>query len=102
MLKNIEKVAKSNKGIDQIIATISHKFMIDGEIDREVFIGLPPQVANELIMYWLRQENFEAYDKPMVERLSLAIKTARSKTRHKISGNFEMVVGRKSAHFERK
>ena len=102
LLKNIEKVAKINKTVNELIATISHNISVNGKINRQQFAQLPVEIAGELIIHWLRKSDFTGYDKKMVNRLMLAIKTGRAGTRHKVSGALELIISQREAFFERR
>lgn len=99
MLKNIDKVAKTNKELNVIIATLSHDIINNGLIDRHKFIMLPPEIANELVVYWLRQQSL-AYDKKLVKRLSLSIKTAKAGTSVVVSNRVRLEFDRSTALFK--
>lgn len=101
LLKYIDNVAKVSEPANTIIATISHNIKPDKKIDRLKFITLPPEVANELIIYWLVAQKFRGYDKKLVERLCMAIKTALPGTHHNVNANFELMVDKKFAWFNR-
>jgi len=99
LLKNINIVAKNNKQANTIIAMISHNIKNGTRIDRQKFTTLPAEVANELIIFWLIAENFRAYNKKMVNRLSIATKTALPNTHHHVADGLELVIGKKFAWF---
>ena len=99
LLKNIDKVAKINKVENELIATISHQLVKNGEINRSSFSALPIEIGNELTIYWLRERGFLSYTSKLIERLNLAIRTARPNSRHAVSGGLELLVGKHTAHF---
>jgi tRNA(Ile)-lysidine synthetase-like protein len=102
LLKYIDKVAKISKLQNELIATISHKLVTDGSINRSAYINLPPEVADELVIYWLREVGYRSYNKKKINRLSMAIKTARPSTHHKVSDKLELVIEKQSARFSLK
>ena len=99
LLKNIDKVAKINKVENELIATISHQLVKNGEINRSSFSALPIEIGNELTIYWLRERGFLSYTSKLIERLNLAIRAARPNSRHAVSGGLELLVGKHTAHF---
>lgn len=99
IIDNIEKVAKTNKTLNQQIATLSHKVKLDDRINRSVFTQLPPEVANELLMHWLRELGIRQFDRKTIDRLNLAIKTAHAGTKHPVLQGTRLEIKQKTAHF---
>lgn len=99
ILKNVDKVAKINVELDNIIATLSRTILSDDIIDRHKFIMLPQEIADELIVHWLRQRDI-AHDEKLVRRLSLSIKTARAGTSTGVNQNINLQFDRDKALFE--
>jgi hypothetical protein len=62
---------------------------------------LPNDVARELVIYWLRQESVMEYDKKMIERLVVMIKTAKAGTKHDVRQGLKLAVDNKLAFFTR-
>ncbi len=75
LTKNLEKVAKINKLIDNQIATISQSLLRDGKITRHKFALLPTEIGNEVMAYWLREQKVPHPDSMVIQRLSVFIKT---------------------------
>lgn len=98
LLKNIDKVAKMETEKQELIATISQTLERDGQINRQAFINLPSEVANEMLLYWLRRAKVNQPDKVLIQRLSNAIKTARPKTTHSVKQNVKLAVTRQNVH----
>ncbi len=82
ILDNIDKVAKINKLIEQDIATLSHVHL--KELDRQQFIMLPSEVSEELLAWWLRNNQLRDFDHKTIKRLSSAIKTAPAGSVHDV------------------
>lgn len=101
LLKNIEKVAKTNKLTKPIIATISHYIEPNKKIDRQKFTALPPEIANELVVYWLIAEKYRHYDKKLINRLCIALKTAQPETRQDVTTDLKLIIEKKFAWFSR-
>ncbi|HVS78979.1 MAG TPA: tRNA lysidine(34) synthetase TilS [Candidatus Saccharimonadales bacterium] len=78
LISNIDKVAKTNEIIDHKIATLSQQLSSNNQIRRAEFTSLPSEVSNEWLSYWLRSAGLNDFDRKTINRLSLAIKTAKS------------------------
>lgn len=81
IINNLDKVAKINKIIDQEIATLSQNTKRPA---RQKFIMLPPEVCEELMVWWLRKYGLREFDRKTIKRLSAAIKTAPAGSEHEI------------------
>lgn len=100
LLLNLQRLSKVNGRIDGQIATLSRLLLEKDQIDRQLFTQLPDKIGRELLVYWLRQDNLGEVDKYEVERLSLALKTARPGTSHDVKGKTRLIVADKSARFK--
>ena len=98
LLENADKVAKTGIKIDQIIATLSRTIKKQDKINRYEFSLLPDEVGRELAMEWLRDMEMRRFDKKAIEKLAIALKTAKSGTIHPVVGNIELEVGERFAH----
>lgn len=76
-LKAINNTAAANKLIDQEIATLSQNIIKDNCIDRSNYIGLPIEVANEVMMRFLRSNGLGQFDKHGIGRLTVSVRTAK-------------------------
>lgn len=83
IVNNLDKVAKINKIIDEEIATLSHIHQ-ENRLDRRVYVMLPTQVGEELLMNWLRQNRLGHFDKKTIKRLATIIKTGQPGSVHEI------------------
>ena len=101
LLKISDKVANNSKAQDELIAIISHNLTNEGHIDRHKFIELPAEVADELLVYWLRDKDYLSYQRDAIDRLNTVIRTAKPATRHSVGKDLELVVDRRSAYFAR-
>lgn len=99
LLKNADKVAEITPELDNIIATLSHTIAKGNSISRKGFITLPSDITAELMAYWLRTQTVQ-YDKKLIERLSLAIKTGAPGTRHDVNSALVLAVNKEAASFE--
>lgn len=98
-ISNNDKVAKTNKIIDIQIATLSQELYKNKQIHRQSFAALPNNIAEELLVYWLKQERAGEFDRKTVSRLNLALRTARPGSTHPIKGVNMLVVSDKTAKF---
>lgn len=99
ILKNIDNIAKTDKYIDVLIANLSQIILSDKEISRISFASLPVNLGDELMAYWLRQRKIGQFDQKTVNRLCVALKTAKPNTSHSVQGEHQLVVGAKTAYF---
>jgi len=60
-----------NKEVDEILET-----EIQGNLDRTWFVGLPHNIAREVMAAWLRLNSIGEFDAPTLERLAIAGKVA--------------------------
>jgi tRNA(Ile)-lysidine synthase len=99
ILENIKKIEETDSNIDTLIAKLS-QYVSDGQgIDRAGFSSLPLNLGEELITFWLRQHRLQQFDKKTVNRLSVALKTARPDTVHPVHGELKLLIGQRAAHF---
>jgi tRNA(Ile)-lysidine synthase len=99
IVKNVEKVAKMDKNIDILIATLSQHITNSNKINRDDFANLPVNLGNELVVFWLRQNQVRGYDKKTVNRLNVALKTAKPATTCVVQGDLRLLIGKKTAQF---
>lgn len=99
ILENIDKIAQTDSNIDSLIAKLSQYVSSEQGIDRAGFSSLPLNLGEELITFWLRQNRLWQFDKKTVNRLSLALKTARADTIYPVQGELKLLIGQKTARF---
>lgn len=100
LISNIEKVAEKSKEKEELIATISHKITIQEKINRSKYIGLPLEIRNELIAYWLRSYKTENFDRKMLEKIDIVLKTGKPGTNYPIKESLWLYLAQNTAHFE--
>ncbi len=100
LLINIQKVAKNSKLQNQLLATISQRVIINDKINRELFTQLPSEAASEVLIDWLKVNGLN-YDRKLVNRLNVALRTARVGTRLPVQANIELALDLRDAHLER-
>jgi len=98
LLLNIDKVAKMQKEMNELIATISQAIVVNQQIDRQRFALLPSDLENELMVFWLRQQAVE-YDRQTVKRLTLGLKTAKGGVQLSVASGIKLMVDSQTAHF---
>ncbi|HSX17855.1 MAG TPA: tRNA lysidine(34) synthetase TilS [Candidatus Saccharimonadales bacterium] len=84
LLRGLNQTASINRILNQEIANLSQKIVKRNAVQREKFTSLPTEVANEVLMHWLRQNEIRQFDQNTIQRLAVAIKTARAGTRHDV------------------
>jgi tRNA(Ile)-lysidine synthase len=99
LIKQIEKIVDNSHEKQQIIATLSHQLMDNNKILRGEYISLPPQIRSELMVYWLRQNGLTEYDRKLIERLDIVIKTGAVNTKHIIKNNLWLELNKQTAYF---
>lgn len=100
LLKNIDNVAKNKAELDRLIATISQNIVHNGLIDRQAFSSLPLSISHEVMAYWLRDRGVRQFDRPTIDRLTVAVKAAPNGTRQSVRKGLELAVDNTAARFE--
>lgn len=99
-LDQINVVAGGQEEFDMTISLVAAQLEADGQIDRQLFIGLPTELGRELVAFWLRRLGYRDFDKRNIERTQMFIKTALPGSRHNLGGGFWLVVGAQTVRFE--
>ncbi|HZP55410.1 MAG TPA: tRNA lysidine(34) synthetase TilS [Candidatus Saccharimonadales bacterium] len=97
LLRSLTKVAKTNRFIDHEIAKISHQISSSKVINRISFTSLPTEISKEVLMYFLRQHSIRQFDKRTIERLNVALKTAKPQTQHEVTNDVVFKLSRTEA-----
>jgi tRNA(Ile)-lysidine synthase len=97
IVNNLDKIAEIHVQKQELLATISHNLIIKHKIYRSKLNLLPVEVANEIILEWLRNEEVKDVDRKTIERLNIALRTALPGTIHPVKGEFKVMIGAKSA-----
>lgn len=74
-------------------------FMDESTLKRSSFIFLPHDVANEVVARWLRKFDISS-DRPTIDRLSVAIKTAKAGSSHSINKQYTLEFSVELAYLE--
>ncbi len=97
LLREVNSLSDNLDEQDKIVEDISRKINLAGKINRQEFILLPDNVSKTLMAFWLRAHGAGDFDKKTVERLTIAIKTAKPGTKHDITKGLSLVVGQQHA-----
>ena len=84
LLSELNKITLGNRVINQEIANLSQNLAKDRAINRADFTNLPNEVANEVLMHFLRQNDVRDFNRKTIERLVVVVKTAKPKTTHDV------------------
>lgn len=102
ILKILRQLEETNRKANSLIAELSMYLTRGSVINRAIFIELPYSVQAELTAYWLRELGLKQFDKQLINRIVLAIKTASAATQHPVKGDTILNVGPSTAHFIKK
>lgn len=80
LINNINTSQGLNRRINNLIATISQSMIMSNKINRQQFTQLPPEVGGEVVVYWVRALGLRQVDKKLVNRLNIALRTAKAGT----------------------
>jgi len=98
ILDYVQQVKENYQETDGIMDSISeHLFSDEMTLKRNAFILLPNSVAAEVVVRWLRQNNIYA-DRHSINRLVIAIKTAKPNTTHNVDKLFNLKLDTAEAH----
>jgi hypothetical protein len=100
LVSSLQTASKNNRQIDLQVAKLSQLLFKNDKIDRQLFASLPSDVADELLVFWLRNKKVSDFDSKSVSRLSLAIKTAGSGTIHPVKKSLIIRLSENIAEFE--
>ncbi len=99
-LDNLKNITERGAEIDDELARLSPLLRRSRLIDRSKFSALPAELGNEVLIHWLRQNDLRDFDKRTIDRLNVALRTAKSNSRHHIKKNLSLQIGQKTARFE--
>lgn len=88
LLEIIKTSADSSREISRLMELLLPE---KSQTNRDQFINLPHAVAKELVASWLRKEGLNI-DQKTVERLVVALKSAKNGVRLDINKNFQFIV----------
>ncbi len=99
LIASIEKTAEEGAHIDYGVAKLSQTIVKDKLINREKFSSVPTDIANELVLYWLKQFNVADPDRKTVERMNMSLRTAKSGARIAVKKQLDLKMATKTARF---
>lgn len=94
----VRRQAELNRAIDISIGTILHVQPDTTTLRRSDIVMLPHMVARETVAEWLRQNGKREFSRGVVERLTIAVKTARPKTVFELDKNKKISFDKQHAH----
>lgn len=97
LLENIDQLNKINPLLDQEIANLSQSLGGDKKINRQKFINLPMEIGREVLAYKLRRAGIRRFNRKTLERLVIAIKTAKPRTKHDVIKDAKIGISHDSA-----
>lgn len=98
LLAHQKKLQQNYEESDGLATNLANYIFEDAQtIKRQAFIFMPNDVANELLLRWLREHKIEA-SRQLVERLSVVIKTGKAGSLHNIDKAHNLTLGLKTAH----
>jgi tRNA(Ile)-lysidine synthetase-like protein len=99
LLSNIDNLVEIDKQTDKLFATLSLSLIKNDKISRAGFIMLPLEVAAEMLISTLAGRGIKNYDRKLVDRLLMVIKTARPGSLHDINGSWQLKVEKEAVYF---
>ncbi len=90
-----------NRAIDQHLETILHLQPSRTALRRQDVISLPYRVATELVAEWLRANGKRGFSRWLVDRVTVAIRTAAPRTEILLDASAKISFGKKNAEFVR-
>jgi tRNA(Ile)-lysidine synthetase-like protein len=99
LVENIDKAAALDSRIEDEIAKLSRLSLRNKTIDRETFNLLPASIGDELVVYWLRQNNVKDLNQKTVSLVSNAIRTNHGNTICQVRKNLSIKFTSKAARF---
>jgi len=97
MLDLLESTNELNQNIDQILESEVKKSDV---LPRQWFIMLPYNVSCEVMATWLRQNNINDFDRPLIERLTVVAKTKIAGKIAPINARFQMQIGKQDLRLQ--
>jgi tRNA(Ile)-lysidine synthase len=101
ILGYINELVANQEESDELVGSLGNYLFEDNDtLKRSSFIFLPSEVANEMVLQWLRRHGVNA-DRPLINRLSVLIKTGRPGSHHDVDGAHKLRLSRESAYLRR-
>lgn len=97
MLDLLQSTNELNQSIDQIL---NDEIKQTDALQRQWFIMLPYNVSCEVMAAWLRQNNINDFDRPLIERLTVAAKTKIAGKITPINALCQMQIGKQDLRLQ--
>jgi tRNA(Ile)-lysidine synthase len=97
-LGELDKMSGVNQILDHEIANLSQNIIHGNTIDRSAFIALPNEIGKEVLVNFLRKEGIRQFDRPAIERLATAIRTARQGSKVDVTKGAYLEMTASEAH----
>lgn len=97
--KLIKRQYQINQAIDNQLDIILHSQPSRRTISRQDVISLPYVVATELVAQWLRQNGKRDFNRWLIDRVTVSIRTSRSNTEFLVDYRSKISFGLKTADF---
>lgn len=101
LLMLLRRQREINHAIDNILETLLHTQPKRTALRRRDVINLPYAVATELVAEWLRQNGKGGFNRWLIDRLTVSIRTARPYTELLIDSRSKVSFGKTNAEFVR-
>jgi tRNA(Ile)-lysidine synthase len=98
-ISNIDKVAKTDNTIRYEIAKLPQLQDEENYINRAYFTQLPIDVGREVLAHMLREREVRDFDRKTIDRLNIAIRTAKAGTRQPVKTGLNLIIGPEKANF---
>lgn len=96
LLSIIHRMHELNEEMDTLLANMLHLQSASGQLDRLWFICLGHAEAREVIAAWLRAHDQREFDRPTLERVTVAAKITAPGKRIDVTNKVQLDVRRKS------
>ncbi len=93
LLQLITNLQMVNTQIDALLSNYLHVQSIGGRLERLEFNRLSHAEAREIMAGWLRAHDVRSFDRPMLERLTVAAKVARPGSQYDVLQGVKLDIG---------
>ena len=98
ILANINHINAAVEELNLLTVNISQRILVSERVvDRQAFMLLPASIGNEFLRHWLVGLKVNDIDRKTIERLSIAIKTAKPGSSYDIKNNFVLRLDKQTA-----
>jgi tRNA(Ile)-lysidine synthase len=97
LLSLLQSANVLNQNIDQILQS---EIKQSDQLQRKWFIMLPYNVSCEVVAAWLRQNDINGFDRPLIERLTVVAKTKPAGKIAPINAKWQMQISKQGLHLQ--